>query len=151
MKPRHPAWLFIVNQNGGRLLEARLVPEERHQLTVQACLENEWESHEHGRPSPRTGKSGHSYSSIGHEEETMRRRFAQDAATWLGENVRKHDIERVAVLAPSRFLSDLRECWPPRLHERIDEYECGLGYMEQGRLVHHPLISKILGNGKRIY
>ncbi|MCZ6835026.1 MAG: host attachment protein [Planctomycetota bacterium] len=141
------SWICIVNQREGRLLRAREIPEHRHQLKLKARIENKWEEHEHGRPSPLAAKNGHTHSSYGHESETMRRRFAQDVADWLESNARTNGIDRVAVLAPSRFLAELKPRWSTRLQSHVEEYECGLGYLEEGELVQHPMIIRLLSNG----
>ena len=146
-KTRKPAWIFIVNQTEGRLLQAREMPENRRQLRLRDRIENAWEEHEHQRPQPLAGKNGHTYGSFGHEQETMRRRFAQDVARWLHGKVSRLKIDRVAVLAPSRFLGELKPLWPSRLQPRINEYECGLGYLGEGELAQHPQIIQILSNG----
>lgn len=148
-KAKRPSWIFIVNQNEGRLLHAREVPENRHQLRVRETVRNDWEEHQRGRPQPLAAKNGHTHSSFGHEGETLRRRFAQDVASWLQRKVRKHGIDRVAVLAPPRFLAELKSLWPNNLQCHVDQYECGLSYLDEGELVQHPLIEKILGNGTR--
>ena len=146
-KTKRLSWICIVNQSGGRLLRAREVPENRHQLKLTSHIENQWEEHEHGRPSPLAAKNGHTHSSYGHESETMRGRFAQDVTQWLAQNAKSNDIDRVAVLAPSRFLAELKQRWPTSLQSRVEEHECGLGYLEEGDLVQHPKIQKLLQNG----
>ena len=144
-------WIVIVDNGRGRLLRGTQVPPGRYHLDEDGSIENTLEEHEHGRPSPRWGKKGHTYASLGHEDEERMSRFARAVATWLEKKTRVHKIERFALFAPPRFLGVLRQTWSPSMAARISEHEGDLGYMTAGDLARHRAIIKVLsaGNGKR--
>ncbi len=144
-------WIVVVDNGRGRLLRGTQVPPGRYHLDENSSIENTWEEHQHGRPSPRWGKEGHTYASQGHEVEERMSRFARAVVTWLEKETAKHKIERVALFAPPRFLGVLRQTWSPSMAARISEHEGDLGYMTAGNLARHRAIIKVLsaGNGKR--
>jgi protein required for attachment to host cells len=146
MASKTKTWIFIVDNGRGRLLKGAPAPRGRFHLELDDSIENKWEEHQRGRPSPLTGKDGRSYASVGHEDEEMMRRFARDVAGWLEEKTRRLDIDRLALFAPPRFLGALRQAWSPRLALCVDEFEGDLGYMGPGDLVRHRAIARLLGN-----
>ena len=138
-------WIFVVDAGRGRLLRGTTVPPGRFHLEEDGTIENGWEEHQHGRPSPRAGKAGHSYASQGHEDEEMLQRFARNVADWLDVRTRERSIDRLALFAPPRFLGALRQTCPAQLAERISEHEGDLGYMTAGELARHQAVTKVLG------
>ncbi|MHC4414640.1 MAG: host attachment protein [Planctomycetota bacterium] len=142
---RSQAWIFIVDKGGGRLLRGTTAPPGRHHLELEDAIQNPWEEHEHGRPSPRVGKKGHSYASWGHEDEEMMQRFARDVAGWLERKTDELGIDGLAVFAPPRFLGVLRQAYSPQLAGRVTEHEGDLGYMGPGDLARHRTIARFLG------
>ncbi len=146
MARKFQTWIFIVDNGRGRLLKGAPAPRGRFHLELNDSIQNTWEEHQRGRPSPLTGRGGHSYASVGHEDEEMMKRFARDVAGWLDEKTRRLNIDRLALFAPPRFLGALRQAWSPRLAVRVDEYEGDLGYMGAGDLVRHRTIAQLLGD-----
>jgi protein required for attachment to host cells len=144
MARKSQTWIFIVDNGRGRLLKGAPAPRGRFHLELDDSIENTWEEHERGRPSPRTGREGHSYASLGHGDEEIMKRFARTVATWLDEKTRRLNIDRLALFAPPRFLGALRQAWSPRLAIRVDEHEGDLGYMGTGDLARHRSIARLL-------
>ncbi|MHC4080199.1 MAG: host attachment protein [Planctomycetota bacterium] len=144
MARKSQTWIFIVDNGRGRLLKGAPAPRGRFHLELDDTIENTWEEHQRGRPSPRTGREGRSYASWGHEDEEMMRRFARTVAGWLDEKTRRLNIDRLALFAPPRFLGALRQAWSPHLAVRVDEHEGDLGYMAPGDLVRHRSIAVLL-------
>jgi protein required for attachment to host cells len=142
-------WIFVVDGGRGRLLRGSSVPPGRPHLEEDDAIENTWEKHEHGRPSARAGRDGHSYASQGHENEELLHRFARDVALWLERKSRQHKIENVVLFAPPRFLGALRQACSPALAARITEHEGDLGYMSAGDLARHRAIARLLGGDGR--
>jgi protein required for attachment to host cells len=140
-------WIFVVDGGRGRLLRGSNVPPGRPHLEEDESIENPWEEHEHGRPSPRAGKLGHTYASQGHEGEELLHRFARDVVLWLERKSRQHKIENLLLFAPPRFLGALRQVCPASLTARITEHEGDLGYMTAGDLARHRVIARLLGAG----
>jgi protein required for attachment to host cells len=144
MARKSQTWIFVVDNGRGRLLKGAPAPRGRFHLELDDSIENTGEEHERGRPSPLTGREGHSYASRGHEDEEMMKRFARTVASWLEEKTRRLNIDRLALFAPPRFLGALRQAWSPRLAVRVDEHEGDLGYMGPGDLARHRSISRLL-------
>jgi 16S rRNA (guanine(527)-N(7))-methyltransferase RsmG len=144
MARKSQTWIFVVDNGRGRLLKGAPAPRGRFHLELDDSIENTGAEHEHGRPSPLTGREGHSYASRGHEDEERMKRFARAVASWLEEKTRRLDIDRLALFAPPRFLGALRQAWSPRLAVRVDEHEGDLGYMAPGDLARHRSISRLL-------
>ncbi len=144
-------WIVIVDNGKGRLLRGTQVPPGRFHLDENGSIENTWEAHQHGRPSPRVGKAGNTYASQGHENEERMSRFARNVTEWLERKTREHNIEKLTLFAPPRFLGALRQAWSPKLAARVSEHEGDLGYMSAGELARHRAIIKVLSapNGKR--
>ncbi len=138
-------WLFIVDRGGGRLLRGETTPAGHVHLDVVDTVENRWQEHEHGRPSPLKYKDGHSHAAWTHEDETMLHRFAKDVAEWLDEATGRLGIERVALFAPPRLIGELRRTMTPALAQRVEQHEGDLGYMGPGELVRQPLVARWLG------
>ena len=136
-------WFFLVDRGGGRLLSGHSTPNGRYHIDVVGQVDNTWEAHEHGRPSPRHGHDSHAYASLGHEDETMMLRFAKDVAGWLDRRTRRHEVERLAVVAPPRFLAALRQQWSAPLAARIEEREADLSGLGPGDLARHPIITTL--------
>jgi protein required for attachment to host cells len=144
MAGKRKTWIFIVDHGRGRLLSGSPAPRGRFRLVQRDAIENTWEEHQHGRPSPRAGREGHTYASRGHEDEEMTKRFAREVAEWLEERVRQLDIDRLDLFAPPRFLGALRQAWRPRLAVHVEAHEGDLGYLGPGDLVHHRSIADLL-------
>ena len=138
----HPKkWIFIVDNRRGRLLSTSLAPPGRHHLEVVEAIENKWEEHQHGRPSPRAGKQGNTW---GHEDEEMMHRFARDVTAWLEGKAERLGIDGLTIFAPPRFLGVLRQSYSPQLAARVTEREGELGYMSPGDLARHRTIKRFL-------
>jgi len=144
MARKSQTWIFVVDNGRGRLLKGAPAPRGRFHLELDDSIKNTWEEHEHGRPSPLTGRVGHSYASRGHEDEEMMKRFARTVASWLEEKTRRLNIDRLALFAPPRFLGALRQAWSPRLAVLVDEHEGDLGYMGAGDLARHRSIAQLI-------
>ena len=72
------AWLLTIDRRHARLLACERTRQGRLHIDELAAIEEEWDELQHGRPSPRAGKDGHSYADVGREEEERLRRFARE-------------------------------------------------------------------------
>ena len=141
-------WILAADEQIGRLLRVeRTETDHLHAVVVDEISES-WEEHQHGRPSPLRGKSGHSYASGGHEEETRRNRFAKEIAIWLEQQAERLHIERISVFAPPRFLGSLREAWSARFALRVDEHHGDLTHLNAGDLVAHESVASLVAAGQ---
>ena len=142
--PKPPqVWFFIVDAGRGRLLKCTRVAHGRLHVAEVSAIENDNEEHEHGRPSPRTGKSGNTYASGGHEDEHQIRRFAKEVVGWIEEHVAKIDCRTVRLFAAPRFLGELRKLYSSGLNGRLDEHLADLTHLTPAGLAKHPAVAEL--------
>jgi hypothetical protein len=122
LEPPH-VWIIVVNGGRGRLLKCGRVPPGRLHVDEVSAVEHEPELHEHVRPSPRSGKSGNTYASGGHEDE--------------------YRIP-IQLFAPPRFLGELRKLYGPLLTRRIEEHQADLTHLSAAALAKHPAVAALL-------
>jgi protein required for attachment to host cells len=139
-----PHWILAADERAGRLLRLDRGASGHARVVVEEEILDSWQDHEHGRPSPRSGKGGHTYASRGHEDETRRERFAKEVAVWLERRTERQNIDRIAVFAPPRFLGALRDAWSPRLALRVDEHHGDLAHLGPVELAEHDAILELL-------
>lgn len=138
-----------VDEQRGILWRGSLTSMDSEHYERVDTLTNEWEEHQHQRPSPLRLKDQHSHAAPPRENETLRHHFAKDVVNWTAKKLREHDIEELNLFAPPRFLGELRKVWPNRLRDRLAEHEGDLGYMGAGELKKHPVVSKIVRSGAK--
>lgn len=136
-------WLLITDAGVSRLFHCQVTELGTPHLTEHESFHYTSTDHQHGRPSARTGESGHTYASEGHEADEELRRAAQGTTTWAQERVDQHHIDRLCVFAPARFMGALREHWPTKLTDRVREFEADLTHLDVGKLADHPKIREI--------
>jgi protein required for attachment to host cells len=143
MELQSQTWFFVVDGGRARLLTGGRVPPGRFHVEERESIENHSEEHEHGRPSPRAGRSGNSYASEGHEDEHQLRRFAKQVVAWVDGHLARHPGGRVTLFAPPRFLGELRKLFPPALASRIDERQADLTHLSAAGLAKHPAVLEL--------
>ena len=136
-------WFFLVDARSGNLLRGHRTSQGRRHLQIVETVENIWEAHEHSRPSPRLGKNGHSYASIGHEEEERLRRFTKAAGQWLENRMTALNCDELVVLAPARVIGEIRSCWTDAILRRVLLREADLNGVPLKVLTHHPMIREM--------
>ena len=137
-------WFLVADAGRGRLMEcSRNLPGRIH-VEEHDAIENEEEEHEHTRPSPRTGKSGNTYASGGHENAYQRRRFAKEVVAWIEKKVDQFEIETLTLIAAPRFLGELRKLYSPVLEGRVSEQQGDLTRLTTGSLARHPTVVDLL-------
>ena len=143
--PRPPqVSFFIVDGGRGRLLKCTRVAHGRLHVAEVSAIENDDEEHEHGRPSPRSGKSGNTYASGGHEDEHQIRRFAKEVVGWIEEHAAQIDSRTIRLFAAPRFLGELRKLYSSSLTDRIDEHSVDLTRLTPAGLAKHPAVAELL-------
>lgn len=148
MNTKHgKAWVALASTNRCRLLQVSVVPTDRCHVEEVDGLAYTWEGHDHGRPSPLSGKSGHTHASGGHEQDEELHRFAHQAATWLGQETQRRDIDRLVVFADPRFLGALRQSCPARLAQKFEERQADLAGFDTSAVSKHPAILELVGLG----
>jgi protein required for attachment to host cells len=149
-KKTSQAWIVLADSNKGRLMRCTKTPLDRCNVKELDHIEYTWEGHEHGRPSPRTAKSGVNYASQGHEAEEDTRRFARRLAEWLEERVESHGIERLVMFSPPSFMGAFRKLCPSRLTEMIEQEKGELTGLDERALAKHPSILRLMPGNHEI-
>ena len=137
-------WVALADSQRAHLVQASSAPVDRCHVEHCDSITFDWVGHEHGRPSPRTGRNGKTYASAGHEDAENLRRFARQVANWLAETVDRYEIDRLVLFAPARFLGALRKSWNGRLSDRIEEHEGDLTGAPLSTLSKHPAIRNLV-------
>lgn len=137
-------WVFVGDGGGGRLLRCGLAPLDRCHVEEAASIEDRWEGHEHGRPSPRVERSGTGSAPQTHDREEQNNRFAREVATWLDRKVAEHGMADLVVFAPPRFLGVLRKVHGGRLSANVTEQEGDLTGLSTAALARHPAIQALV-------
>jgi protein required for attachment to host cells len=135
-------WLFLVDRNGGRLLQITQTMHGRPHLDEVAGLENTWKEHVKNRPSVVTGKDIHI-----REQEQVMNRFGKELGAWLQQQIGAFRIERVHMFAEPRLIGELRKVFPKTLNGHVIEHESELAPLKNDELLKHPSVQKIIGNG----
>jgi hypothetical protein len=136
-----------VDHHGGKLLRSSIADDGHAHFRACGEITNTQEAHQHGRPSPKKGKGGHTYVSWRHEEEELRRRYAGEVSRWLAKRTKEFRVRQLLVFAPARLLGALREAWTPELGRCIEEHVGDLSYLTLRELAQHPVIASCLKQG----
>ena len=145
MKKINEHWFLTADRKKARLFSASRTPHDRLHVDEVAALYEAWDELQHDRPSPRAGKDGHSYASIGHEDEERIQRFSRQIAEWVGRQVGAHSIERLHVFSARRLLGALRHVLSSHLEERVVDHALDLGDLTAGELAKHGAIEAAAG------
>lgn len=140
MNRNSQSWVLTADEEAGRLLRVERTASGQAHVAIDDEIHDSWQEHEHGRPSPLGGKSGHTYASVGHEDETRRERFAKEVAVWLEQRAEEMHINRIVVFAAPKFLGALRGAWSPRIAIRVEEHHGDLTHLSAGDLARHDAI-----------
>ena len=135
---------FVVDGGRGRLLRCSRVPPGRIHVDELEAIEYEAEEHEHGRPSSRSGRSGNTYASGGHEGEYQLHRFAKQVANWIEKHSNRNDREAITLFAAPRFLGELRKLFSPAIARRIREHQADLTQLNTSSLARHAAVTRLL-------
>jgi hypothetical protein len=133
-------WLLTADRRRARLLSCTRTPHGRLHVETRATLNEVWSEFQHGRPSPRTGKFGHTYASQGHEEDERIHRFAKQVADWLAREMDGRRIPFLHAFPARRFLGQLRRVLPERLQERLVDYPLNLCHLLPAELAKHEAV-----------
>ncbi len=145
-KQRENLWFVVADAGIGRFCECSRTKTGRLHVDELSMIENHTEEHEHGRPSPRVGKAGNTYASVGHEDSYQLHRFAKEFASWLERNLEKLDVAKLPIFAPPRFLGELRKVYGPQLLTRIEELQADLTGLSTAALAKHPSVEGLASN-----
>ncbi len=139
-------WFVVADAGIGRFCECSRTKTGRLHVDELSIIEYQTEEHEHGRPSPRAGKNGNAYASVGHEDSHQLHRFAKEFTGWLEGNMRKLDVAKLPIFAPPRFLGELRKVYGAQLVKRIEELQADLTGLSTAALAKHPSVEELVSS-----
>ena len=134
------SWIVTMDRKQATLYRGTVTPHERVHLDAVSNVTEVWEELQHGRPSPRTGKNGHSYASQGHEEDARLHRFAKEIAGWLEKELDAHGVDTAHVFASRRLLGDFRKLVGPPFEKRMRLEALDLAHLPLGELAEHEAV-----------
>lgn len=147
-EPSTEHWILVADQREARLLSGVLTSHGRLHIEPRSTLHEEWDEHQHGRPSPRASKDGHGYASIGHEDEERAQRFAREVAKWLQAEIESSGIQALHAFCAPKMLGSLRKVLPSRLRHLVREHATDLSRLSPGDLATHSTVLMALqGDG----
>lgn len=138
------AWITAADARRARLLHCSPLPPGEPRCELTDSIDNRWEEHQRGRPSPLKGKGGHSHADFGHEDEQRLDRFAHDVVQWLEKQLEQRGIDRVTLFAPPKLLGELRRVYPASLKGRIDDAEGDFASMDENQIARNATVHKRL-------
>jgi len=133
-------WMLTADRKSARLLLGSETSQGRFQLREQRRIDEHWDPLQHGRPSSRSGKQGHSYASEGHEDDERIHRFAKQTAAWLEEQLALPSASRLHVFAAPRFLGELRKVLSSSTQGRLIEHRLDLAHLSDSELAKHTRV-----------
>ena len=145
MSGNRRAWVMLADAGCGRLLNCSSAPLDRCHVEEMDWIENTWEGHEHGRPSPRAGKDGHAYASQDHDNDEDLDRFARELAPWLERQVVDHGFDRLTFFAQPRLLGAFRKERSALLGNCLEDRHGDLVGLDMKQLANHPSIRELVG------
>lgn len=145
MAIRNAVWVCLADAQKARLLRCGVMPTARCHVDEKGAIEPVWEGHEHARPSPRSGKTGNTYASEGHEAHEELNRFARQIMNWLKDEAASRGIDQFVLFAPPRFLGVMRSIRVAHTYARIAKREGDLVNLDTAALSRHPAIHELVG------
>lgn len=132
-------WFVTADSRGATLYESTWTPHGRLHLEARAQYAEQWEEHQHGRPSPRANKDGHSYASMGHEDEERIARLARELEHWVQQEAMQRGLARLHAFVSRPLFRLMRN----QDRGRLLELEClDLAHVPAGDLVKHPAVRR---------
>jgi hypothetical protein len=89
------------------------------------------------------GMTGDSYASPHHYVAERIRRFAEDVIKQLEAECKKRQVERLTIIAPARFMGELRKLSDPQ-SARFELCEGELMQFPTAALADHPVVRKLI-------
>lgn len=146
MSKRRDVWFLLADSRRARLMRGWLTPRKRPHVEEEADLEFEFLTGEHGRPSPRTQKNGHSYAGRSHEEDELMSQFAREVAAFAEAKLDELRLTGLHLFASPKFLGALRKFLSSKSRDRVVEHDQELTNLTEARLAAHSEIVQLIAS-----
>lgn len=141
------AWCALVDTERCRLLRCDLTKQGTHRVREITGFENRWPKHRRGRPMALGGMTGDSYAAPHHYVGERVRRFAEDVINRLEVECRERRVKRLTLIAPPRFMGELRKLCDPR-DGLFGLHKGELMQFSTAALASHPVIQGLIDRPK---
>lgn len=144
MTKSNSVWVLVADAKCGRLLHCSQTELGSAHVKQADRIEPEPQAYEHGKPSPRAGRTG--TTSQDHESEEETRRFARTLTNWTKQKMDDLQVPRLVLFAPPRFLGALRKVSNGHgLNGRVEQKEADLTSLTVEQLTKHRSIRSLIG------
>lgn len=141
------AWVVLADAKRARLIKVAPTPAGRVHVETAGELEDQWEGHEHGRPTMLSHRGPNTGSvAPNHDVDEELTRFARQIRQWAGTQMKDRSIERATLFAPARMLGALRSA--SGKHPALDLREGELMPLSNGDLAVHSMIVQLVSPKK---
>ncbi len=144
MRRELATWILLADRHQGRLLQGTRTTQGSPHFEEVSRIDYESDPTTSERPSTRSDRFGHSFSTSGHSSHEKLQRTARTLASWLNDRFDECHAERFQVFAPPRLISALRRIVSPRLRGRLEAHAGDFNRLSPGQLAHHPRFSHLV-------
>ena len=138
------AWILLADSRRARLVRCTRTEHDRCHVEDMGSIKSDAPQHEH-KPIGPVRKSRYAVSGVEGDDFAERaRRFARQLRRWVELQMNHHDIRRLNVFCPARFLGPFREVLPLSLRGRIRVQENELVNFPCRVLADHKAIRRLI-------
>lgn len=133
-------WIATADSRAARILYVTFPGHERLHVDAVASLDEDWDEHQHGRPSPRASGNRHSGASEGHEGEERLQRFARSVSEWMETEFESHGVDHLHLFAAPRVWGHLREQLSGPVARMVTGQVLDLAHLRPSELAVHAAV-----------
>ena len=138
-------WFLLADIQSARLLRCNVTAHGRCHFDECGEIQSDYPEKEHEVTSPIRKRAGMTYGIEDDYEPESVKHFARQLNRFLGDTVSKHQIECLFLIAPSRFLGELRRQLKPNLQRRVDMHRGEWIHLPTRKLTEHPVVRDLVG------
>ena len=138
-------WFLLADIRYARLLRCSVTTHGRCHFDEYDRLQSDYPDKEHEVTSPLRKRAGMTYGiENGYEPESVKH-FARQLNRLLPGTMSKYEIEHLFLIAPSRFLGELRNLLKPELQRKVDMHRGEWIHLPIRKLAEHPVVRELIG------
>ena len=145
MHTNETSWFLLADIRYARLLRCSVTAHGWCHFDECDTLHNDYPEKEHEVTSPLRKRAGITYGiENGYEPESVKH-FARQLNRSLPGTMSKYQIEHLVLIAPSRFLGELRKLLKPQLQRKLDIRRGEWIHLPTRKLAEHPVVRELIG------
>ena len=141
-------WLLLADMRKGRLLCCRATNHGRCHVEECETIQNDLPKPEYEVSSPIRKRAGMTYGIEDQRESEELKHFVRQLNEWLPRRMHKHAADRLVVIAPARFLGELRTRLKPELKKQLDMRKGEWIHLTVRELAEHHEVRALIGMEK---